>query len=223
MKQGKTEYRFKVNGDMLQVENVIRNWLMVNEFEVKHEYGSTCYAFNDPIIKGKRGFEYFIHGDEVTILAYIGTYKKPCPLEGAAGAWAKQSYKNELTTLFEEIKKWENGNGSNTTDMYGTPAEGFAQVQTDSLNTFVARNEQSKETLVIVGFVMSIIGLALSCFGMFGIILAIFEFYFAIQGLKTSKRGLAIATIVLASVSILITIGYVAIIFLAGLMEGMGL
>ena len=73
----------------------------------------------------------------------------------------------------------------------------------------------NKETMVIVGFVMSILGLVFSCFGVtYGAILLVLEFYFAIQGLKTSKKGLAIATLVLAGLSILILIGYIVLIAL---------
>lgn len=213
MSQGKTEFKFVVNVDMNMVETVIRNWLYVNKFALKQELGSTVYAFNDPILKGKRGFEYYINGNEVKILAYVGTYKKPQALEGVVGAVLKQSYKNELSPLFEEIQKLENGAAVNVNPIYD--AAMGASAQDSSLNTFMEKNNKSQETLVIVGFVMAIIGLVLSCFGWtYGVLLLVLEFYFAIQGLKTSKKGLAIATIVMASLSILILIGYIALLFL---------
>ena len=215
MSQGKTEYRFQVNADMNMVENVIRNWLVANKFAQKPEFGSTVYAFNDPIVKGKRGFEYYINGNEVTILVYINTYKKPKDLEGAVGVLMKQSYKNDLAPLFEEIKKLESGATVNVNPIYDGAQVAGTSTQDSSLNTFMEKNNKSQETMVIVGFVMSILGLVLSCFGFtYGAILLILEFYFAIQGLKTSKKGLAIATLVLASLSILILIGYIVLIAL---------
>lgn len=79
-----------------------------------------------------------------------------------------------------------------------------ASVQNDSLNTFMEENNKKQETMVTIGFVMAIVGLLLSFVGVtYGVILIILEYYFAIQGLKTTKRGFAIATIVIASVSIL--------------------
>jgi len=215
MSQGKTEYKFQVNADMNMVETVIRNWLAANKFAQKPEFGSTVFAFNDPIVKGKRGFEYYINGNEVTILAYINTYKKPKDLEGAVGVLMKQGYKNDLAPLFSEIKKLESGATVNVNPAYdGAQAAGTSTLDS-SLNAFMEKNNKSQETMVIVGFVMSILGLVFSCFGVtYGAILLVLEFYFAIQGLKTSKKGLAIATLVLAGLSILILIGYIVLIAL---------
>lgn len=212
MSQGKTEYKFQVNADMNMVETVIRNWLAVNKFSVKPEFGSTVYAFNDPIVKGKRGFEYYINGNEVTILAYVNTYKKPQALEGAVGALMKQGYKNELTPLFEEIKKLENGDTVNVNPMYdGTQAVGTS-AQDSSLNTFMEKNNKSQETMAILGFVLSLVCLLLTCFGgLFMGLFVVIAIYLAIQGLKTSKKGLAIATIVLGSVNILVFIALKAL------------
>lgn len=235
MSQQKTEFKFKVNADATLVEAVIRNWLVVNKFAPNPKYGANVYEFNDPMLKGRRGFEYYINGNEVTILAYIGKYEKPQALEGFVGAVMKQDYRNEMAPLFDELKKLENASATQQTVGAAQPADpqqtseaaqptgaqpqsvsgtqqqsagayqttGTAPVQNDSLNTFMEQNNKKQETLVIVGFVMSLIGLLLSCFGAtYGVILIMLEFYFAIQGLKTKKKGLAIATIVLASLGI---------------------
>lgn len=219
MSKGKTEFKFNVNADITLVEAVIRNWLYANQFSPQAKPGANYYAFNDPLLKGKRGLEYYINGSEVKILAYVGTFEKPQALEGFVGAVMKQNYRNELAPLFEELKKLENGDAVNvaTEATYNTAqttgnvytetaqATGTTSVQNNSLNTFMEQNNKRQETMVVVGFVMALIGLLVSCFGVtFGVILILLEFYFAIQGLKTSKKGLAIATIVLASVSILI-------------------
>lgn len=233
MSQGKTSFKFIVNADISLVEAVIRNWLAANKFSYAPESGLNYYKFNDPILKGKRGFEYYINGNEVTILAYLGTYKKPKALEGFVAAVMKQNYRNELAPLFEEIKKLEGGSAVNagasaaysTTQTEGNTAAGQAStgaqatgaVHNDSLNTFMAQNQKKQETLVIVGFVMSLIGLLISFCGVtYGVILLILEYYFAIQGLKTKKKGLAIATIVIASVSIVFFIVNIALYVLLG-------
>lgn len=173
------------------------------------------------MLKGKRGFEYYINGSEVTILAYLGTYKKPQELEGFVAAVMKQDYRNALAPLFEEIKKLEGGGAVNATAAYGTTqaegnmtasqintgAQATGAVNNNSLNTFMEQNQKKQETLVIVGFVMSLIGLLISFCGVtYGVILILLEYYFAIQGIKTKKKGLAIATIVIASVSIVLFI-----------------
>lgn len=221
MSQGKTVFKFNVNADSSLVEATIRNWLAANKFSFDPKSGLNYYAFNDPMLKGKRGFEYYINGSEVTILAYLGTYKKPQELEGFVAAVMKQDYRNAMAPLFEEIKKLEGGGAVNTTAAYGTAqaegnmaasqtntvAQATGTVNNNSLNTFMEQNQKKQETLVIVGFVMSLIGLLISFCGVtYGVILILLEYYFAIQGIKTKKKGLAIATIVIASVSIVLFI-----------------
>lgn len=223
MSQGKTVFKFNVNADSSLVEATIRNWLTANKFSFDPKSGLNYYAFNDPMLKGKRGFEYYINGSEVTILAYLGTYKKPQELEGFVAAVMKQDYRNVLAPLFEEIKKLEGGGAVNTaaTAAYSTTqaegnmaasqtntgAQATGAVNNNSLNTFMEQNQKKQETLVIVGFVMSLIGLLISFCGVtYGVLLILLEYYFAIQGIKTKKKGLAIATIVIASVSIVLFI-----------------
>ena len=64
-----------------------------------------------------------------------------------------------------------------------------------------------QETLCEIGFWLSIVGLILSFIGVtYVVIIYILNYYFASQGLKTSKKGKAIATIVLSSVSIVVII-----------------
>ena len=82
----------------------------------------------------------------------------------------------------------------------------------NSLNSFVEQGNKKKETGAIVGFVLSLVGLLLSCFGIYyGVILIVLEFYLAINGIHTKKKGLAIAGIVLASLSIVILLAELAL------------
>lgn len=164
------------------------------------------FFFNDPLIKGKRSFEYMIQGNKVTIFAYLNTFEKPNGLDGAMGFAMKQDYKNELQVLFEELKRRETQNmgvpnGAPQQNMRmpnGMPQQGAG------VDAFVEENNKKKEKGTIIAFVMAIIGLLLSCAGMsYGVILLILEFYLAIQALQTKKKGLAIATIVIACISLL--------------------
>lgn len=71
------------------------------------------------------------------------------------------------------------------------------------------QNEQikHKEKRCEIGFWVSIIGVVISFFGYgLGIIVYIFDFWCASQGMNTSKRGKAIATICISIVSIIILI-----------------
>lgn len=209
MGKGKTEYRFTINADMAVVNNVIQNYLAVNEFHPEPRQNANYYFFNDPIVKGKRGFEYYMNGNEVVILAYIGTFEKPYEIEKSFGNISKQSYKNDLGLLFTELRKLETQGQNagavppqNQSVYQSAPTENAA---VNSVNTFVEQSNKKKDTWTIVGFVISLLGLVFSCFGIsYGIVLLILEFYCGIQGIHSKKKGLAIATIVIACVSILI-------------------
>ena len=55
---------------------------------------------------------------------------------------------------------------------------------------------------------ISIIGLLLSFVGYtYGVLLYVLEFYFASRGIRSKRKGFAIATYVVAGVSILILVG----------------
>lgn len=82
----------------------------------------------------------------------------------------------------------------------GNMANPFAQ-------TFQNEQIMQKEKRCEIGFWLSIVGVLISFFGYgFGIIVYIFDFWCASQGMNTSKRGKAIATICISIVSIIILI-----------------
>lgn len=66
---------------------------------------------------------------------------------------------------------------------------------------------KKQEKLCEIGFWVSILGLLASFGGVvMGIFVYIMDFYFASQGLKTRKKGKAIATIVLSIISIIVVV-----------------
>jgi len=222
----KTVYQFNVNAPAETVNQVLQSWLAANGFSFQPKEGANYYYLNDPMVKGKRSLEYYIHGTQVTVVAYLGTFEKPKALEGFVGALPKQMYKDDLSSLFtalEQLNAYHTQNAAPAQEMTAQPQMQSApemqvtpQVAPQAYNpqpmgqpvqqvaqSFMAENEKKKETMVIIGFVMSIFSVLISCLGAYAILLIVLEFYVAIQGLKTKKKGLAIATIVLASVSIL--------------------
>lgn len=221
MSRAKSVFKFTVHANPAVINDVIQRYLAANQFSPKPTENANYYYFNDPMLKGKRSFEYYISGNDVTIYAYLGTYKKPRELEGFVAALPKQSYKNDLAPLFEELKRLDGGQ-FNQSNM-GQPnmdqpnmaqGYGYAPQPNTSVDTFVQQNMQKQETWTIVGFVVSLVGLVLSFFGVYyGVILYFLEFYCAIQGIHSRRKGLAIATIVLASVSIVILIIMIALTY----------
>lgn len=66
---------------------------------------------------------------------------------------------------------------------------------------------KKQENLCEIAFWISIFGLIASFLGVtYGLLVYVLEFYFASQGLKTRKKGKAIATIIMAIISILIIV-----------------
>lgn len=121
------------------------------------------------------------------------------------GIWGNrfQDYKGRLVPLFNAINEL-NVNGGMAQPMYNAP---YTNTQA---NQFAADVDKSKEKMAIAGFIISIVGLVLSCFGIyFGAIIIALEIYFAVSGLKTSKKGFSIATFVISGISILIIIAEV--------------
>lgn len=78
--------------------------------------------------------------------------------------------------------------------------------------TFQDETTKKQEKLCEIGFWLSILGFLASFAGIaYGVIVYAMDFYFASQGLKTKKKGKAIATIVLSILSIIIIIAGIAL------------
>lgn len=79
--------------------------------------------------------------------------------------------------------------------------------QTSATTYFTDVNTSKKDNYAIAAFIISLVAFILSIFGViFGLPIILVEYCLAAQGLKGSKRGFAIAAIVLATISIIITI-----------------
>lgn len=198
MSKEKTEYRFSVHAAPAVINQVIQNYLAANQYVQIPKPNANYYFFNDPWMKGKRSIEYYIHGTEVIVLAYMGTFEKPRGLEGFVGAIPKKSFRDDLEPLFVELHR---------IDMMGmAPQQGYIPPQ-NSANQFVEKSRKTRENWTIAGFVIGLVGLLLSVFGItYGAIIIVLEFWCGFQGLQTKKKGLAIATIVLAGISVLLLI-----------------
>ena len=133
---------------------------------------------------------------------------------------SKQDYKNKLVPLFNAINALNMNGGMAQPQAQQQQMAGYAQNMAQPMgnvpytnvqtNQFAADVNKSKEKMAIAGFIISIVGLLLSCFGMyFGAIIIALEIYFAVSGLKTSKKGFSIATFVISGVSVLIIIAEV--------------
>lgn len=208
MSKGKTNYKIELKISPESAIAIVDSFLSAHGFAPKQENGEHWFERND-IAVGRFCFEYTVtsNPDIMNIYAYIGSHKKPYMLDnGLNSAIAKSAYKDMLKGLLSQLDNAQQPvPDSYQNDQYHTQTqEQIPYIQADS---FADEVDKKNEKMTIIGFVMSIAELLLSFLGVnFGLILIILEFYFAVKGLKTNKKGLAIATFVLAVISIIITL-----------------
>lgn len=210
MKKGKSTYQFPINVDPNVAREAIMNWLGANEFDLKEKDGNYYYQYYDPVI-GRRLFEFYLQPGMVTINAYLGKYTRPYLLDDSfAGSVVKSAYKQALAPLFQILATYNTpGDGSvmPASPYAGEASQGTAQPAAGSYADFSDAANKRQEKLAIWGFVLSIVGLLLSFIGYtYGVLLYMLEFYFAACGIKTRKKGFAIATFVLAGISVVILV-----------------
>lgn len=220
MAKGKSEYTIQFNCDSNAVNTLIQSYLQANGFQIYEKKGEQYYRAGDQML-GYRGFTYTFNGQNLIINAW---------LDGALGDFKLEqnnmmavNYSNSLSTLFNEISKLNNGGVSMNNQINGQVPNGninnnqvnvnpqVGQQEPNNANqfakTFQDETNKRKEKLCEIGFWLSILGVLGALGGVaMGLLVYVMDFYFASQGLKTKKRGKAIATIVLSIISIIITI-----------------
>lgn len=238
MSTGKSEFRLTFHVAPEEINRVIEQYLSANGFAMQQK-GNAVYYVSKRGLSEKR-FEYYIDGNQLLILAYMGTYEKPQKLEGLVGAVPKQMYQEQILKLMQELERVGQGNRVSTVTAGNNDRSGFdksssinstgmnsninggmnsningsmnssinsAGINMSSQNVFLEDNNKKNETWAVVGFVISIVGLLVSCMGIaLGGTLVFLEFWCAYMGLQSKKKGLSIATIVIAIISLLIII-----------------
>lgn len=201
MAKAKSQYNFIINADANVINQIIFDYLRANNFQQKQENGCVYYEQYNALT-GRCLFEYNIAGNQVTIWAYVGSYKSPKELSGFVGALPKQAYRDSLQLLFNHLEALNHPQNN------APQQQAFDyQPNMQQANAFEQQSKKSRDNWTIAGFVISIVGLFLSFFGIvYGVIIIVLEYYLGITGLKSNRKGLAVATIVLSSISLLITI-----------------
>lgn len=215
MGKGKTQFAVTVNADINAIQNVIFSYFSANGFKAEQKPNANYFTKYDAL-SGRCSCEYYINGNQVIILAYFGKFEKPRSLEGFVGAIPKQNYKSEIAVLLNELNKlngaYQNQGYQPAAAQGYVPAAANQMTQNTNVDAFTVHVNSRKDTLTIIGFIISIVGIIISFLGLFyGLILYAFEFYCGIQGIKSNKKGLAITTIVIAGVSVAIFIIAVAV------------
>ena len=228
MKKGKSTYTLQFRCDSNSVEQLMQSYISANGFTFTEKKGEQYFRAGDQML-GYRGLTYSISGQTITINAWLDGALGDFTLEQNLNMLA-MNYRNSLSTLFQEIENLNGGNTMNNNvnngQMNFDPNTGqpinqnyqqttgqpinqmnMQQPQNNFSQTFKNENQKKQETMCEIGFWLSILGLLGSFAGIaMGLLVYVMDFYFASQGLKTRKRGKAIATIALSIVSILIII-----------------
>lgn len=219
MKKGRSNYNIAFNCDKSTINNLVQSYLSESGFNIYEKKGDKYYRAGDAMI-GYKGFNYTINENNLNIEAWIDGVSNDFPLEQNSLNMMAMDYRNSLNKLFQEINRIDNGgmnmNNSNfnnqninNNQINYDPNTGqpINNSQNNFAQTFQDETIKKKEKMCTIGFWLSILGLVCSLFGVtYGVIIYIMDFYFASQGLKTTKRGKAIATIVLSIISIFIVI-----------------
>lgn len=219
MKKGRSNYNIAFNCDKSTINNLVQSYLSESGFNIYEKKGDKYYRAGDAML-GYKGFNYTINENNLNIEAWLDGSLGNFPLEQNSFNMLAMDYRNSLNKLFQEINRIDNGGMNmnnnnfnnqniNNNQMNYDPNTGqpINNNQNNFAQTFQDETMKKKEKMCEIGFWISILGLIGSFAGIaMGLLVYIMDFYFASQGLKTRKRGKAIATIVLSIISILIVI-----------------
>ena len=179
MGKGRTNYSIEISGDVGIAEQLVKEYLASNEFSLIEKEGEQYYKTGSKV-EFARGFKYYFEGKNLNISV------------------PSMEYKESLNLLFQKLADIEVQSQNNINDQ-NSAGEFVHNFQNDI--------DKKKERNCEIVFWVSIAGLFLALFGyMFGIFVYAIDFYYGVVGLKTRKKGKAIATIVLSVLSIVILI-----------------
>ena len=220
MKKGKSTYTLQFRCNSNTIEQLMQSFISAKGFTFTEKKGEQYFRAGDQMM-GYRGLTYSISGQTITINAWLDGALGDFPLEQNSFNMMATNFRNELSTLFQEIEKLnggntmnnnanQNNNGVNFDSQTGQPINQNVNNQTNNqqfIQSFNNEHQKKQETMCEIGFWLSILGLLGSFAGIImGLFVYIMDFYFASQGLKTRKKGKAIATIVLSIISISIVV-----------------
>lgn len=202
MDENKSKYVFIVNEDEQVIHTLVQDFLSAYGFVQKTKDNETYYVHKNRYY-GKQFFEYCIEGNKVIVWAYVGSYNNPSPLSYSYFEAAESgNYYDKLIKLFNKFLGM-NGN--------------MTQEQTSAVNAFYKQHKQFMEGVdkarginVIMAFVLSIFLFVLSLLakqiGTMTLIGSWIQVVLAIGGLKSSKRILAIVTLVVTVLNVIVYI-----------------
>lgn len=184
--KGRSNYTFPINCDPNLLNSLVQDYLSANEYQFITNNGESFYRCGD-YMTGYKGFNYSFNGRTLNISVWIiDAFGTDYSLNTNGINHEIFDYKFSLDRLFQEISNLNNG--------------------INNVHVFQKETLHRREIMCEVGFWLSIIGFFASFFCIPVISIYLFELFLAIQGLKTRKKGKAIVTMVLSTISSVINI-----------------
>lgn len=236
MEKGRSNYEFNIICDVNLINSLMQNYIQANNFILEEKDRQRYYKSGDSMIGYRYFNYSINGNHLMVSAWLKGAFGEIKIEQNGIASMNIQSmdFRNSLSSLFQEIEKLNNGgnvvnnqnlsnqNNSNQTLEQGQSSS-VENIQTNYANnntnvnqttgqtqfaqTFQNDTMKKQEKLCEIGFWVSILGLLASFGGVvMGIFVYIMDFYFASQGLKTRKKGKAIATIVLSIISIIVVV-----------------
>lgn len=170
------------------IEKIVQNYLTEEKFTKKMVNGEEVYWSGGGLINTAKGFAYHIEGQSVIFEAWHrASGKKETRLFDRWGYGF--IYGDSLGRLFEEILQYAPKDLS----------DGDIQGVTD----FIKKQRNKAEKACEVGFWVSLVGFIMLWTGYtFGLIIYLFNYMAIIPGIKTRKKGKAVAAIVFTTIGI---------------------
>lgn len=230
MGRGITTFTLPLTKSAEEANQIIQHFLQINNFKLEKDSIGSYYHFYDPILSGHKGFSYAIYEYHIVINAWTGKHGKEYELTGMTGFAVNAQYLELLKSLEIALTgqpgviantqtNFANNKNQNPTIQQVTSNNQQYQIENkdkgpndQTMNVMENTLNAQKEKLCIAAFIMSLVTEITSLFGIvYGVPLLIFEYFGAIKGLKTKKKGFAITTLVLASISTVILLLYLIV------------
>lgn len=199
MKNEKSYFEFKYNGDVVSANNAITSYLTSNGFEYMDKGDAKYWRKGNPLVTKSFCIEYFVKEKDITINAYYNTPKKPQSIE-SQGAGSKDYIKASSTVqkLIDSIMQV----AKPTTGVEKIVSSGALQA-----NIYEEMEQQTNyqngklATLSLVVGIINTLCIILFQAGL-GLIFLVPLLFLAISGLKSKKSGAAIFGIVFMVIGI---------------------
>ena len=176
-------------------QNAVYVFLTTHKFEQKTaDDGRVFWELNDPILYGRMGLTCGITDATVEIDGWIGKYTKPTAVDNG---YVKSVGKNHFRELMAELE------ASLQSQAGIQPGTVPTQLQEQA-----AKSRRRNGTFAIVGFVVALIGLILAMFPRLspGGVLILLALGFSAYGLRSSRKGLALAGIVISLIDLMLLV-----------------